>query len=71
MEKREAAPPSGPGTRPLDKREIVNIDMPEDSLPGCLGETRSIFPNLCITCGVALLCRHMRAQRDMEEKRNE
>ena len=61
-----AAPPSGPGTRPLDKREIFNIGA-DDSLPGCLGERRPIFPNVCETCDVGALCEQMR--RESAQKR--
>ncbi len=44
---------------PIDK-SINIVQGTDDSLPGCLGEIKPIWPNHCRTCEAKSLCQQMR-----------
>ncbi len=62
-----AALPSGLDIDFSIDKSINVVQGTPDSLPGCLGERRPIFPNVCETCDVGALCEQMR--RESVQKR--
>lgn len=62
-----AALPSGLDIESSKDKSINVVQGTPDSLPGCLGERRPIFPNVCETCDVRALCEEM--QRESAQKK--